>query len=50
MGRTRLQRIAEAEDLLQRVASWSPKELDELPRLYREKAIEYRQLWNSGEG
>lgn len=41
--------IHEAEKLLQEVASWSRQSLEELPKLYRAKAREYRRLVNSGE-
>ena len=33
--------VFEAEELLEEVSSWSDEEI-ELPRLYREKAREYR--------
>ncbi|XGI84392.1 hypothetical protein ACEU6E_03855 [Halorutilales archaeon Cl-col2-1] len=37
-------RIGEAEELLEKVKSWSEEEIEELPKLYREKAREYRGL------
>jgi hypothetical protein len=42
-------RIAEAEELLEEVGSWSDKEIEELPLFYREKAREYRRLMQDGE-
>jgi len=42
--------LREVERLLEAVEEWSEEELDELPKLYREKAREYRGLLNSGEG
>jgi hypothetical protein len=42
-------RIAEAEELLDEVESWSEEELDELPKLYRDRAKEYRRLLQDGE-
>ena len=41
--------VFEAEQLLQEVRSWSEEEVEELPKLYREKAREYRRLQNWGE-
>jgi len=41
--------LYEAEELLEEVQSWSEEEIEQLPRFYREKAREYRQLANSGE-
>lgn len=41
--------LKEAEELLQEVESWSEKELEELPKIYEEKAKEYRRLLNNGE-
>lgn len=34
--------LTEAEELLQKVRSWSEEEVEELPKFYREKAKEYR--------
>ena len=34
--------VFEAEELLEEVSSWSEEDIEELPRLYREKAREYR--------
>ena len=34
--------VFEAEELLEELGSWSDEEIEELPRLYREKAREYR--------
>ena len=41
--------LYEAEELLAEVQSWSEEELEDLPKLYREKAREFQQLTNSGE-
>ena len=41
-------RASEAEELLEEVKSWSEEEVEDLPKLYRQKAREYRE-WNSGE-
>jgi hypothetical protein len=41
--------VAEAEDLLMEVQSWPEEAVDRLPKFYREKARQYRQLVNSGE-
>jgi len=43
-------RCSEAEELLKEVESWSEEEIKELPKLYREKAREYRRLTNPGDG
>jgi hypothetical protein len=37
-------KLREAEQLLQKIESWTESEIEELPRLYREKAREYRQV------
>lgn len=34
-------RLYEAEELLEKINSWSEEEVEELPKLYREKAREY---------
>jgi len=36
--------IAEAEELLNELRSWNDEDVEELPKLYREKAREFRQL------
>jgi hypothetical protein len=41
--------VFEAEELLEKVESWSEEEIKELPELYRRKAREFRRLVNSGE-
>jgi hypothetical protein len=41
--------VFEAEDLLQDVASWTDEEIGQLPKFYRDKAREYRQLTKCGE-
>ena len=41
--------VFEAEELLEEVRSWSEEKIEELPRLYREKAKEYRRLTQPGE-
>ena len=50
MSRIRSRELYEAEELLEEVVSWSDDRIKRLPRLYREKAREYRRLANSGEG
>jgi len=40
----------EAEQLLERVQSWTREEVEQLPKLYREKAREFRQLSQRDEG
>lgn len=50
MSRVTTREVAEAEELLAEVATWSDEEIAALPKLYREKAYEYRRLANSGEG
>jgi hypothetical protein len=47
MNRIRASKYREAEKLLDEIASWSEEELDGLPKLYREKAREFRRLTNS---
>lgn len=42
-------RLREADELLRKVKSWNRQEIEELPKFYREKAREYRQLLQSGE-
>jgi hypothetical protein len=49
MGRSHSTKLAEAENLLAEVASWTDTELTALPPLYQEKAREYRRLVNGGE-
>lgn len=41
--------LEEAAALLREVSSWSEEEIRELPRFYREKAREYRQLTQPGQ-
>lgn len=48
MGRIRSHELAEAEALLAEVAAWTTDDIDALPRLYQEKAREYRQLAKAG--
>lgn len=50
MSRVASSEVFEAEELLEKVESWNEEELEELPKLYREKAREFRRLTNSGEG
>jgi len=40
--------LKEAEELLQEIRSWSEEEIEDLPKFYRRKAREYRQLMNQG--
>lgn len=42
-------RLAEAQELLKEVKSWSEDEIEELPKFYREKARRFRQLAQMGE-
>ncbi len=49
MRRVLSERLAEAENLLQEVDSWSEEEIEELPKFYREKAREYQGLLQQGE-
>lgn len=44
MSRVASSEVFEAEELLEEVESWSEEELSELPKLYREKAREFRRL------
>lgn len=44
-----LDEIAEAERLLEEVASWSDEEVQALPGLYRDQAKRYREQLNSGD-
>ena len=48
MARVRPRDFAEAEELLAEVKSWTDEEVDSLPRFYREKARELRDLENPG--
>lgn len=50
MSRVASGEVFEAEELLEKVESWSEEEIEELPKLYREKAREFRRLTNSGDG
>jgi hypothetical protein len=50
MSRIRSSEVFEAEELLNEVESWSEEEIEELPKLYRRKAKEFRRLRNCGEG
>ena len=50
MDRIRSSDLYEAEELLEEVASWSEERVEQLPKLYREKACEYRRLANNGDG
>lgn len=44
MVRIRSKEVYEAERLLEKVLSWSDEEIEQLPKFYREKARQYRQL------
>ena len=48
MRRVLPKRLAEAEELLEEIGSWSEEEIEELPELYRDRAREFRRLANSG--
>ena len=41
--------VFEAEELLEKVDSWTEEEIEELPLFYREKAREYRE-WLTQQG
>ncbi|WP_254762246.1 hypothetical protein [Natrinema marinum] len=41
--------LAEAEELLEEISSWSEDEVKSLPRFYREAAEQYRELLNQGD-
>jgi len=49
MTRVLSRRLAEAEELLKEVRSWSEEEVESLPKLYRRKAKEYQGLLQHGE-
>ncbi|MFA1610038.1 hypothetical protein [Halobellus rubicundus] len=49
MSQVLSRRLAEAEELLKEVNSWSEEEIKDLPKLYRERAREYRGLLQHGE-
>jgi hypothetical protein len=49
MTRILSRRIAEAEELLEEIQSWSEEEIEELPKLYRKKAREFQRLPQHGE-
>ena len=49
MSRVASSEVFEAEELLEEVESWTEEEIDELPKLYREKAREFRRLTNSAQ-
>jgi len=49
MSRVASSEVFEAEELLEEVDSWSEEEIEELPKLYREKAREFQGLTNSGQ-
>jgi hypothetical protein len=48
MNRIASGEVFEAEELLEEVESWTEEEVEELPKLYRKKAREYRRLLQSG--
>ncbi len=41
--------LAEVEQLLVKIRSWSDEEVEQLPQLYRKKAEQYRRLTNTGQ-
>jgi len=49
MTRVLSRRLYEAEELLDEIESWTEEEIEELSKLYREKAREYRRLTQQGE-
>ena len=46
MNGTLSERIAEAEELVMEVKSWTDIEINELPRFYREKARELQEQFS----
>lgn len=48
MARIPSKDLAEAEELLAEVRSWTEAEVDALPQFYREKAHAYRRQANGG--
>lgn len=50
MPRVASREVFEAEELLEKVMSWSEDEVESMPKFYREKAQEYRRLVNLGDG
>jgi hypothetical protein len=48
MSRVTSSEVLEAEELLEKIESWSQSEVEELPKLYREKAKEFRRLKQQG--
>ena len=44
MVRSRIQDLHEAEALLEEISSWSEERVEQLPKFYREKAQEYRDI------
>jgi len=44
MGRVAAKQLFEAEDLLEKVRSWTEDEIEALPDLYERKARKYRRL------
>jgi len=49
MRRVLSRHLYEAENLLEEIDSWSEEEMEELPKLYREKAREYKSHLQQGE-
>jgi len=49
MSRIASSEVFEAEELLEKIDSWSEEEIEALPKFYREKAREFQGLTNSGE-
>jgi hypothetical protein len=44
MARSQLRDLQEAEELLEEIASWPEDRIEQLPKFYREKAREYRDV------
>ena len=49
MSRIASSEVFEAEELLEEVKSWSEEEVEKLPKLYQEKAREFRRLTHQGD-
>jgi hypothetical protein len=50
MGRVLPRELAEAEELLSEIKSWTDDEVESLPRFYREKARELRERFSNDNG
>lgn len=50
MSRVHSQEVAEAEELILEMCSWTETEVNTLPKFYQKKAEAYRRLANCGDG